>query len=399
MQERRQVDLGGEQLELGGVDARQIQDVVDEGQQMPTGLIDDLESSRLPLGQGFVALQDLREAQDAVERRAQFVTHRGQEGALGSIGHDGGVLGAFRVGEHCLQVGDGLRQPLRHRVDARGEDTDLVLRLHHCACRQIAGGHPSRHVGQALYRPDDVAAEYERHRDAEYDRHHAADQGLRARAGEAVPCSRQLALELGLLARSHLREQADHALGLRCDLGAVQVQVLVGTHAIEDADNLQRRFRDLGAIAGDGIEPGALFGGEEQAPGGKRIPDRCVGRQLRAVGELEVELARGGVGHQVGGHGIERGLEDEQIGHLPAVARRGLACLLHADHDVDLVEDPHAQRLQLDPGDAQRGSILQRVIVQIEQLLRQLGPALVGLRQLGDPLRFVDLGPAAGHGL
>ena len=45
--------------------------------------------SRLPFAQGLVALQDLGVAENAVERRAQFMAHVGQERALGRVGRFG----------------------------------------------------------------------------------------------------------------------------------------------------------------------------------------------------------------------------------------------------------------------------------------------------------------------
>lgn len=49
------------------------------------GAVDDVEALRLLRRYAFPA-QDIRHADNAVHRRADFVTHIGQEGALGDVG-------------------------------------------------------------------------------------------------------------------------------------------------------------------------------------------------------------------------------------------------------------------------------------------------------------------------
>ncbi len=78
--------------------------------------------------------------------------------------------------------------------------------------------------------------------------------------------------------------------------------------------------------------------------------------------------------------------------------RCGAAPLLDADHDVDPVENLDSKRLHIDPRDAQRGPVLKRMVVQIEQMLGQSDPMCIDRRQLRHPLRLF-LGPSAGHRL
>jgi hypothetical protein len=74
----------GRDRDPASFDAREIEDLVDQLQEVLAAaqhVIDPLElavAERLLL----VALQELREAEDRVERRAELVTHRGQELAL-----------------------------------------------------------------------------------------------------------------------------------------------------------------------------------------------------------------------------------------------------------------------------------------------------------------------------
>ena len=360
---------------------------------------DRRQPSRRALVESRLALQDLRIAEYRVEGGAQLVAHRREESALGAIRDFGGVFRALRFGEYRLQVSDRLGQTLRHRVDARGEHADLVVRLERRARRQVAGRDLLGYSGEAVHRPDDVAAEQEYHRHRECDCEQPAGAGLQLRRREALAGARKAALQLALLLCRHLGEQLQQCLGLRRYLGAVQVEVFVGVLAVEDGDDPQRELGDRSALLGDHGQARPLLGGQLRVLARQRVPYRSVGRELWAVAELEVELARRAVGHQVGGHRVEGGLEAEQVGEQLAIAGRVLTLFLQLDHRVDAVHDLHPQSLHLDPCEPQRRPVLQRVVVQLEQLLRQLEPARVGLVQLGQRARRVALGPVGRHRL
>ncbi len=72
--------LGGD-VHLAGLDLRQVQDVVDQLQQVGAGRVDDGRVLDLLGGQVPVRVlrQQLREDQQRVQRRTQFVAHVGQE--------------------------------------------------------------------------------------------------------------------------------------------------------------------------------------------------------------------------------------------------------------------------------------------------------------------------------
>ena len=71
-----------------GFDARQVEDVVDQRQQVPAVALDHVEVAVLLLGDGALqpAVQHARQRDHRVERRAQLVAHVGEEGALEPVG-------------------------------------------------------------------------------------------------------------------------------------------------------------------------------------------------------------------------------------------------------------------------------------------------------------------------
>ncbi len=72
------------ELELAGLDLRQVEDVVDHLQQVPRGVA-DLARARSRCSRVVrVAAQQVGQADDGVHRRADLVAHVGQEGALGT---------------------------------------------------------------------------------------------------------------------------------------------------------------------------------------------------------------------------------------------------------------------------------------------------------------------------
>ncbi len=86
------IDLFHAQLEAAGFDLRQIEDVVDEAEQMLAAVADVADVGDVALvaeRTEQLALHHLGEADDGVERRAQFVADVGEELGLGAVGDDG----------------------------------------------------------------------------------------------------------------------------------------------------------------------------------------------------------------------------------------------------------------------------------------------------------------------
>ena len=122
-------DLADVELHDAGIDRRQVENVVDDGQQHRGGRADVVDIFALPLGQrtGVGNLQQLREADDVGERRAQFVGDVLDELVLQMIGLlqrlvlvlqralDVDAVGDVDEGHHHLAVGqmdDGVAQHL-----------------------------------------------------------------------------------------------------------------------------------------------------------------------------------------------------------------------------------------------------------------------------------------------
>jgi hypothetical protein len=83
-------DGTGASVRVAGLHLRQVEHVVEDLQQRLRGRVDDAEHVAM-LAVGGGDLEQLHHAEDGVHRRADFVAHRGQEGALGAVGRFGGV--------------------------------------------------------------------------------------------------------------------------------------------------------------------------------------------------------------------------------------------------------------------------------------------------------------------
>ncbi|KFB69802.1 MAG: hypothetical protein CAPSK01_000515 [Candidatus Accumulibacter vicinus] len=126
-----EVELDGVHHAAPGFDARQLQHVVDEGEQMlatamHSGQVLPLSWRELFATDPGVAQQHVGEAQHGVQRRAQFVAHVGQEGALGLVRRLGRILGLgqrFRLLGQCARAFGNLELQL---AVAPLDDADAV---------------------------------------------------------------------------------------------------------------------------------------------------------------------------------------------------------------------------------------------------------------------------------
>jgi hypothetical protein len=100
------------QRQLSRLDLRQIEHVVDHGQQRFAGVPDNRQELMLLRGQWGVE-QQFAHADHRVQRRADFVAHIGQETALGLVGRFGRFLGRLQCFGRQLLFGDVTRQPER----------------------------------------------------------------------------------------------------------------------------------------------------------------------------------------------------------------------------------------------------------------------------------------------
>ena len=69
------------QAKMIGLDLRQIEDIVDDREQMPAGLVDPIKPFALCL-RDLAAAQQVRKPHDGVDRRADFMAHIGEKRAF-----------------------------------------------------------------------------------------------------------------------------------------------------------------------------------------------------------------------------------------------------------------------------------------------------------------------------
>ena len=162
---RAQVEVDHLQVHLARLDLREIEDVIDDGQQRLPGSPDGLGILLLDGGERCVQQQS-RHADDAVHGRADLVTHRGQKVRLGAARRLRRVLGLLQgdlrllalgdlalqlvigglqaggaLGHALLQPGDQASQLRRHAVEDARQQTQLVTPRHVHLLGQIARAH------------------------------------------------------------------------------------------------------------------------------------------------------------------------------------------------------------------------------------------------------------------
>ena len=147
-----------------GFDARQIENVVDEGQQIVPGMVDVVGVILVDRNGHWpehLALQDLRKAHDGIERRAQFMAHGGEEGRLRLVGFLGPLFFFFGLGLFAPQVSD-------EAVLLRTENQHVARRFLKIAGHQQEEGF-KRHDGAAKCQIDGFGFPHaaQRHADGE----------------------------------------------------------------------------------------------------------------------------------------------------------------------------------------------------------------------------------------
>ena len=124
--------------ELAGVDLREIEDVVDDGEQRVARLDDDV-GEHLLLRRQLGFCQQLGHAEHAVHRRADLVAHIGEEFGLGAVGEHRLALRFLELLLAFLELGDvGRRADQIERAVGRG---------HRRSCER-SGSAASRRAGR-----------------------------------------------------------------------------------------------------------------------------------------------------------------------------------------------------------------------------------------------------------
>src|SRR5262249_46356287 len=130
LQEVAEHHLVGCQLQLGRIDAGQIEDVIDERQEVLPALLNDGQASGLAIIQMTVTKENLGVTEHCIQRSAQLVAHLCQEIAAGARQ------------PHCLssallypllQCLDGSAQLGDHSVEGSCQVADLI------ACLDVQG--------------------------------------------------------------------------------------------------------------------------------------------------------------------------------------------------------------------------------------------------------------------
>ena len=144
------------EVELAGLDLGEVEDFLDQREQCVARGLCRLDVGGLLRGQRRVE-QQIGHAEDAVERRADLVRHRGEEPRLGTARRLGGVarlgeraagLGAFGdVAADALHLAAAARRHEHHRL-APGEPARPVRRVDLLVVHARAVGH---HADLALF--------------------------------------------------------------------------------------------------------------------------------------------------------------------------------------------------------------------------------------------------------
>ena len=122
------IDLGLQKLGLARLDLGQVENVVDQAQQVEAARVDvgGIGAILLGLGAEHLVLDDLRKADDGIERRAQLVAHVGEELRLGARGRLGGVARAPQLLVRLPAHGD-VAQEGAEELEIPGERGDERL--------------------------------------------------------------------------------------------------------------------------------------------------------------------------------------------------------------------------------------------------------------------------------
>ena len=180
LERRRQGECRDLELDLAGLDLGEVEDVVDQGHEMPSRGEDVVEVLGLLVIDLAVQLlpQDLRETADRVQRRPQLVRHVGQE--LRLVAARGFELTGLLVqpgkGDRelpcplldlLLEAGVGLLQPFSHPVEFRGKGSELVTARDLDPLIEGTGADPRCGDLDRLDRLDEVAGQQHARRDRE----------------------------------------------------------------------------------------------------------------------------------------------------------------------------------------------------------------------------------------
>ena len=215
--------IEGEDLELhlAGLDLREVEDVVDDGEQALSGAGDDVGEAALT-GRQLAGGQQFGHDQHAVHRRADLVAHRRQEVGLGSVRILGGDLGdpqvagagldlAFKVLGMPGDAGVTLVNLAEHVAEAVDELAHLVVAGRFHGDRVIVAAADAAHGGgEAADRAGDPALHLEGHAKADDESPERGEQRGEQRLEQTLGQAREVGHQ----------QEASHRLPFGQDRGA-----------------------------------------------------------------------------------------------------------------------------------------------------------------------------------
>ncbi len=255
-------------LHLARLDPGKVEDAVQDPQQGLAGFMDQLDAVA-PRRIGIVAEQDLRHAQDAVQRRADLVAHVGQEVALGPVG-------ALRLHPRHHQRRFAPADLRGHVVERLAERGDLVAALH----RDLGRLAPFEPLGGVL-EPRDRSGHLPGEGGGAQRRGQEAHAGERQQQGQQRPVGRERGRERiaqqqrGVFVAQHM--QRPHHLDPSADTHRARGR---GRLAREGAGGVGELVR---SHVGVHIRPPAIAPAQEQPRLDRDRGQLGQGRQLRVV--------------------------------------------------------------------------------------------------------------------
>ena len=334
--------------DLAGLDLREVENIGQHAFQQAAGRHDQF--GQFPtLGGGLLAGQRLGNGDDAIQRRAQFVAHIGQEAGFLGIGAFE-LSGAFA--DPVLQRGQHGLGLLPLGAERGGQHADLVLAALDIADIGTLGVAGFARGGQALDRAHDAAAG-EQHDGQGLDRRgQAADQ--QHPGGRLRGRSRHIGLRIGqqqVPVGAVQAAESDDLAAVRA--GDYAVLALVGGDPGDQSGQRefllvvrQGLFRALGLIGEARIGDQLALRGDDQRRGARR---RALQRGHEEVGQLH--------GGAEGAH-----IAAVHIGRRQAGGGQPLAHLV-LDQPLQIGAAGRPGRIELREGDAGHLLLLDRHVV------------------------------------
>ena len=235
------------QIEPPRLDLREVQDVVDDGQERVAALADDLGIFALLVAQRGVQ-EEPAHPDDGIHRRPDLVAHRRQEGGLGLVGGLGLPAGPEKLGDVVVDRDDAHLGAVDDHGHCRGLDVHRGAVLPEAPRDRTD---PLTHKRLTQVGQDFFAGLRRRH-----EIHHISPNGLRLGVSEephgagVPPYDRPAEIHGGDRHRARLHERVRVlllALDLPEESGIVNGQHRLGREGLQHSNHLGRESAPLGS--------------------------------------------------------------------------------------------------------------------------------------------------------